>query len=336
LQTDALADHLARYVPHLGPLQRVERFGTGQSNPTWLLTGENALAVLRAKPEGALLPSAHAVDREFRVLRALAQTAVPVPQVYHMCEADSPLGRAFYVMEYLEGRIFWQAPLDDLSLAERARIYDAMNESLADLHALDPGKIGLGDFGKQGDYFARQTNRWWRQYQASVAAPSKAMAMLYPWLTTALPPSTETRLVHGDFRLDNMIFAPDAPRILGIIDWELSTLGHPYADLAYQVMQWRLPQDSAMPGLAGVDRHAEGLPSDADYLQRYCDRRGVPVPDAWPAYIVFSFFRLIAILQGVAARAGQGTGANPESGRRLARAIPMLEDLAMEALTDAA
>ena len=337
MQIDVMAGYLATHLPELGALQHMQRFSDGQSNPTWRLDCAAGSVVLRAQPPGDLLPSAHAVDREFRVLQALAESAVPVPKVLHLCtDRQRPLERMFYIMEHLEGRIFWDPALPDLASETRAAIYDAMNAGLAALHDLDPAEVGLGDYGKPGDYFARQTGRWWRQYCASVEAPSAAMGALHPWLEAHLPASEELRLVHGDFRLDNIIFAPDRPQILGILDWELSTLGHPLAHLAYQVMQWRLPNASDMPGLGGVDRVGLGIPSDQDYVRLYCKRRNISVPEAWPVYIVFSFFRLIAILQGVVARSQQGSGSNPESGQRLARAIPMLETLAMEAMADGA
>lgn len=333
MDQEALAALFAETLPALGAVQGVARFGTGQSNPTWRVDCANGPVVLRAKPPGPILKSAHAVDREFRVMQALTSTEVPVPRVLHLHEGEGgPLGRDFYVMEHLEGRIFWDPGLPGETPKARAAIYAEMNRVLAALHSVDPAAVGLGDYGRAGNYFRRQHGRWWQQYQLSIHAPSGAMQDMAAWLDRHLPDSDESRLVHGDFRLDNMIFAPDAPRVIGLLDWELSTLGHPLADLAYQCMQWRLPNASDMPGLGGLDRAALGLPSEAEYVAAYCARRAIPVPKDWEVFVVFSIFRLVAILQGVVHRAGTGAGANPESGRKLAGAIPMLEALAQDGM----
>lgn len=329
---EALARWLTENVNGFEGLRQVEKFGQGQSNPTYRLEAESGTYVLRAKPPGRLLASAHQVDREFRVMQALAETKVPVPRMYALAsDAESPFGRAFFVMEYLEGRLFWAPDLPELQAGERAGIYDAMNRVLADLHGLDPDALGLGNFGKPGDYFARQTSRWARQYRASAGRPSPDVARLIAWLEAEMPEDDGTKaLVHGDFRLDNMIFAPDKPEVIGLIDWELATLGHPMADLAYQCMQWRLPHDGGMRGLGGLDRAALGLPDEDAYLAAYCARRGIDPPQNWDFYLAFSYFRLIAILTGVVARAQGGNASNPETARTYARAIPVLVAQALE------
>ena len=331
-----LDGYLSAAVPGIASVQEVAKFGTGQSNPTYLITAQSGRYVLRSKPPGDLLPSAHAVDREFRVMQALAKTAVPVPRMLHLADAaTSPSGRAFFVMEHLDGRIFWDPALPALPQAGRAAIYDAMNAELAALHDVDTAAVGLSDFGKPGTYFARQLDRWSRQYLASVAEPTPAMAQIMAWLAQQMPPDDgQVALVHGDWRLDNMIFAPDAPDILGVLDWELSTLGHPLADLAYQCMQWRLPHDGRMRGLGGIDRTAHGLPTEAEYVAAYVARRGLPAIDNWAFYLVFAFFRLAAILAGVGARAQSGNASNPDQARAYGQAVPVLAALALQVTRD--
>jgi len=322
--------YLCDAISEFDGLIETTQFGTGQSNPTFRLNAASGTYVLRSKPPGRLLPSAHAVEREFRVMQALAETALPVPEVLHMAEADaSPSGRAFFIMRYLPGRIFWDPALPECNRAERAAIYDAMNAALATLHEVDVESLGLGDYGKPGNYFARQLERWSKQYLASVEYPSDAMSKLMAWLETHMPGDDgQVALVHGDWRLDNMIFAADAPQIAGVLDWELSTLGHPMADLAYQCMQWRLPNQGDMRGLAGVNRAAKGLPSEAQYVADYAARRGLGPIEDWPFYLIFAFFRLAAILAGVAARAAAGNASNPEMARRYGAAVPALAAMA--------
>lgn len=325
----ALAAYLAAHVRQAGALRAVAKFGKGQSNPTYRITTTEGDFVLRSQPAGELLPSAHAVDREFRVMAALAETGVPVPEVCELCpRAASPSGRAFFIMRFVPGRIFWDPALPEVT--DRAAIYDAMNATLAALHDVDLAAAGLADFGKPGSYFARQLDRWSRQYRACVAEPLPDMTRLMDWLERSLPADDgQVALVHGDWRLDNMIFAAQAPEVAAILDWELATLGHPLADLAYQCMQWRLPHESKMPGLGGLDRAAIGLPSEAEYVAAYARRRGITVTD-WPFYLAFAFFRLAAILAGVAARAEGGNASNPALAREYGKAVPLLAAMALD------
>lgn len=331
LDQDALKRYLAEHLDGFAGDFTASKFAGGQSNPTFLLQSGGRRYVLRRQPPGKLLKSAHAVDREFRVMRALSQTEVPVPKVLHLCEDPAVIGSLFYVMEHVEGRVFWRPVLEEVSREERGRIYEQMNWALAALHDLDPGAVGLGDFGRPGSYFARQLSRWTQQYRASETEPRPDMDRLIAWLEAKLPEDDgKVAIVHGDYRLDNMIWAPDQPRILAIIDWELSTLGHPYADLAYQCMQWRLPDAGVFRGLGDIDRRAHGIPSEADYVEAYCRRRGLAGIDNWPFYLAFSFFRMAAILQGVLKRALDGNASNPERGLKMGEAIPLLAAMAVE------
>ena len=317
-------------IPEFRSLRSARKFGTGQSNPTYHLKAGSGEYVLRAKPPGALLKSAHQVDREYRVMAALKDSDVPVPEMVFLSDEDTPLGRMFFVMRFLEGRIFWDPTLPDLHAEERRQVYDAMNRTLAALHEVDVNGVGLGDFGKPGNYFARQTDRWIRQYRASVVAPNRDMDRLIDWLLAEMPDDETATLVHGDYRLDNMIFAPDDLDVIAVLDWELSTLGHPLADLAYQCMQWRLPYGSGMRGLGGVDRVELGIPMEEEYIASYCKRRNIPNIRNWNFYLAFSFFRLAAILQGVVRRAMDGNASNPARAREMAKAIPVLASMANE------
>ncbi|WP_102108463.1 phosphotransferase [Oceaniglobus roseus] len=329
---EALGAWLEAEVPEVGRVLRIVKFDGGQSNPTYRVEGTGRTLVLRTKPPGRLLKSAHMVEREFRVMAALEGSAVAVPRVLKLVEdGQPPLGRAFFVMEHLDGRIFWDPALPDVEPHRRWEIYDAMNSTLAALHRVDPQAAGLGDFGRPGDYFARQTARWTSQYHASCESPSDDMLALIGWLEDNQPGDDgQVALVHGDYRLDNLVFDPVGPEVIGVLDWELSTLGHPLADLAYQCMQWRLPHAGGMRGLGGIDRAAQGLPDEAEYVAAYCRRRGLPGIEGWTFFLAFSFFRLAAILEGVVARARSGNASNPEKARAYAASIPVLAAMAVD------
>jgi aminoglycoside phosphotransferase (APT) family kinase protein len=322
--TARLADYIRQNVEDFaGPID-VQQFRGGQSNPTYRVRAGGRQYVLRRKPPGKLLPSAHAVDREFRAISALAQTEVPVAKAYALCNDDSVIGTAFYLMDYVEGRILWDPALPGAAPAERAAVFDEMNRVIAALHCVDYQAIGLGDYGKPGSYFARQIDRWTRQYRASETETIEAAENLIAWLPQHIPADDETRIVHGDFRIDNMIFHPTQTRVVAVLDWELSTLGHPMSDFAYHCMMWRMPPGQ-FRGLAAADLQALGIPAEADYVQAYCRRVGrAPVPESeWAYYMTFNMFRLAAIVQGVLARALQGNASNQnalETGRQ-ARAL---------------
>lgn len=304
-----------------GPLT-VEQFGGGQSNPTYRLTTPSGRYVLRRKPPGKLLASAHAVDREYRVVTALGTTGFPVPRTFGLCEDEGVIGTAFYVMDCVEGRVLWNQQLPELARGERAAIFDAMNGVIARLHQVDYTAIGLETYGRPGNYLARQIDRWSKQYRLSETEPVEAMDNLIEWLPKNIPDEAATTIVHGDYRMDNMIFHPTAPRILAVIDWELSTLGNPLADFAYHVMYWRL-DPAVFRGLAGIDFAASGIPSEAEYVAAYCRRSGRESIPHWDTYIAYNMFRLAAILQGIMKRFLDGTAASrkaEESGRR-ARAV---------------
>ncbi|MER8442197.1 phosphotransferase family protein [Mesorhizobium sp. M1066] len=330
LDQAALAPYLEANIPGFSGLAAVEKFKSGQSNPTYLLTAASGRYVLRAKPPGQLLKSAHQVDREFRVMSALAGTAVPVPAMLHLSAEDSPIGRMFYVMDFLDGRIFWDPALPEARDNEdRAAIYNAMNDTLAALHEVDVETVGLGDFGRPGNYFERQLARWTSQYRASETGTVTDMDQLIAWLETHMPADDgRISLVHGDYRLDNLIFAPNRPTVLAVLDWELSTSGHPFADIAYQCMQWRLPHASGFRGLGGIDRATLGLPSETDYVASYCRRRGLSGIGNWTFFLAFSFFRLAAICQGVFKRALDGNASNPEKAKTYGEAVKLLSHLA--------
>jgi len=315
----------ATVAPLAGPLE-VAQFKGGQSNPTYLLTAGSQRYVLRRKPPGKLLQSAHAVDREYRVIKALAATDVPVARTHALCEDDAVIGTAFYVMEYVTGRVFWDPALPGLEAAERSRIHGELNRVIAALHSVDPVAVGLGDFGKTDGYIARQVARWSKQYQASETEKIEAMDNLIAWLPTNIPAGDETRIVHGDYRIDNVIFDADEPRIRAVIDWELSTLGHPLADFAYHCMVWRIPP-GMFRGLAGLDFAALGIPAERDYVAAYCRRtghEGIPGRD-WEYYMAYNMFRIAAIAQGVMARALQGNASSAEALQTGRAARPLAE-----------
>ena len=330
LDQAALAPYLEANIPGFSGLAAIEKFKSGQSNPTYLMTAASGRYVLRAKPPGQLLKSAHQVDREFTVMSALAGTAVPVPRMLHLSAEDSPIGRMFYVMDFLDGRIFWDPALPEArDNDERAAIYDAMNVTLAAMHDVDVEAVGLGDFGRPGNYFERQLARWTSQYRASETGTVADMDRLISWLEKHMPADDgRVSLVHGDYRLDNLIFAPDRPQVVAVLDWELSTLGHPFADIAYQCMQWRLPHASGFRGLGGVERSALGLPSEEAYVAAYCRRRGLEGIGNWTFFLAFSFFRLAAICQGVYKRALDGNASNPEKAKTYGEAVKLLSHLA--------
>jgi aminoglycoside phosphotransferase (APT) family kinase protein len=331
LDVDALARWMETHAPGFrGPLT-AEKFPGGQSNPTFRIASPSGDYVLRRKPPGQLLKSAHAVDREFRVISALSTTDVPVPKALALCVDESVIGTMFYVMEHVQGRVFWDPAMPDSSPAERKAVYDAMNAALAALHRVDVAAVGLADFGRPGDYFARQVSRWSDQYRASETQPIPAVDRLIAWLDANRPPDDgRVSLVHGDYRIDNMIFAPDSARLLAIIDWELSTLGHPFSDLAYQCMQWRLPHEGDFRGLAGVERASSGIPTEEAYVEAYCRRMGLTGIPGWTFCLAFSFFRLAAILQGVLKRALDGNASNPERGLKMGKAVPLLARMACD------
>ena len=282
----ALARYLAdRIEGFSGPL-RVEQFKGGQSNPTYRLSTPDRAYVLRRKPPGKLLPSAHAVDREYRVLSALAGTEVPVARTHLLCEDESVIGTAFYVMDCVDGRVLWDPSLPGLSPTERGAIFEQMNRVIAALHSVDPTAVGLADYGRPGNYFERQIGRWSKQYRASETETIEAMDRLIDWLPANIPPGEETAIVHGDYRLDNLIFAADRPELLAVLDWELSTLGHPLADFAYHCMSWHVPS-GVFRGLGGADLAALGIPSEAEYVASYCRRTGRDGidPDHWDFYL---------------------------------------------------
>ena len=322
----------AHIVDIVGPIA-ARKFDTGQSNPTYLIDTPARRYVLRRKPPGKLLKSAHMVEREFRALRALGISGYPAPLALALCEDESVIGSVFYLMSHVEGRIFWDPGMEGSSREERAGVYDAMNDALARLHAIDVEAVGLADFGKPGMYFARQWRRWSEQYRASQTDAIPAMDQLIEWLRAHTPDDDgRVALVHGDWRIDNMIFDATTPRLLAVLDWELSTLGHPFADLAYQCMQWRLPNAGDFRGLAGLDRAALGIPTEADYVAAYCRRAGLAEIPNWTFLIAFSFFRIAAIAQGVYKRTLDGNASNPERGRKMGAAVPIMASLAMETI----
>ncbi len=326
LDTSRLDDWIRDHVPAFDGALQAEKFAGGQSNPTFKLTAGAHQYVLRRKPPGELLASAHAVDREFKVISALADTDVPVPGAVALCEDDSVIGSMFYIMEYLDGRVFWDPALPELDNAGRGAVFDEMNRVLAAMHSVDVQAVGLGDYGKPGNYFARQVGRWTKQYRASETERVESMEALIEWLPANMPEDDGVvSLVHGDYRLDNVMFHPTEPRIVAVLDWELSTLGHPMADLAYQIMAWQFPREGGVLGLMGVDRQSLGIPSDQQFIDQYCQRTGrTGIPD-WNFYMAFCFFRIAAILQGVKKRALQGNASSAEAGTRGDQVAPLAE-----------
>jgi len=316
-----------------GPLT-IEQFKGGQSNPTYKLITPTRSYVMRSKPGPAakLLASAHAVDREFTVMRALHGSEVPVPLMHLLCEDESVIGRAFYVMEFMAGRVMWDQSIPDTDNASRAAIYDEMNRVIAALHSVDVDKVGLTGYGKPGNYFERQIGRWTKQYLASITQPIDAMDRLIEWLPAHIPASardeSQVSIVHGDYRLDNLMFHPTEPRAIAVLDWELSTIGHPLADFSYHCMSWHI-QPGQFRGIGGLDLAALGIPDEKSYVRRYCERTGRADPDAvmadWNFYLAYNMFRLAGILQGIAKRVEMGTASSAQARQAGAGARPLAE-----------
>lgn len=322
----ALRRYLQDHIEGLAPQMSASPFSGGQSNPTYLLSDGSRRFVLRKKPNGQLLPSAHAVDREYRVIRALHGSAVPVARPICLCEEPAIIGTAFYVMDFVEGRIFWDPALPELSGTERKELYDDVNRMVAALHSLRPEDVGLADYGREGQFLQRQVARWTKQYEASETTPIDAMHRLGAWMPSQIPEKQGHGIVHGDLRLDNMIFHPEQARVIALIDWELSTLGDPLADLAYHMLPWRLTAEE-FRGMAGRDLRQLEIPGEREYLEQWCRRtKREPVPDdVWNFYLVYNLFRLAAILQGIAKRADDGTAASTTARETGAKARPIAE-----------
>ena len=332
--TAALQAYLERHLEGFeGPLT-VEQFKGGQSNPTYKLITPQRSYVMRSKPGPAakLLASAHAVDREFTVMRALHGTEVPVPVMHLLCEDEAVIGRAFYVMEYMAGRVMWDQSIPEADTATRGAIYDEMNRVIAALHNVDVNKAGLAGYGKPGNYFERQIGRWTKQYLASITQPIDAMDKLIAWLPAHIPASardeSQVSVVHGDYRLDNLMFHPTEPHAIAVLDWELSTIGHPLADFSYHCMSWHI-QPGQFRGIGGLDLAALGIPDEKSYVQRYCERTGRADPDAvmadWNFYLAYNMFRLAGILQGIAKRVEMGTASSAQARQAGAGARPLAE-----------
>ena len=334
IDTAVLAAWLEHNLPGFnGPLT-LEMFNGGQSNPTYKLITPGACYVMRSKPGpvAKLLRSAHAVEREYTVMDGLANSDVPVPQMHCLCEDESVIGRAFYVMEFMEGRVLWDQALPDMTPVQRGEIYDEMNRVIAALHSVRFAERGLAGYGKPGNYFDRQIGRWSKQYVASITQPIPEMDRLIDWLPIHIPPGardeSQVSIVHGDFRLDNLMFHPDEPRVIAVLDWELSTLGHPLADFSYHCMAWNIPHGS-FRSIGGLDHAALGIPSEADYIRRYCERTGLATPEAlkadWNFYMAYNLFRIAAILQGIAKRVEAGTASSAQAASSGASARPLAE-----------
>jgi aminoglycoside phosphotransferase (APT) family kinase protein len=326
IEPESLEAALAERIENVALPLDVAQFRGGQSNPTYLITdADRKRFVLRRKPPGKLLKSAHSVDREFKVLKALAPTEVPVPRVYFLCEDPELIGSSFFVMEYVEGRIFWDAAMPGASRKDRGAVFDQMNKTLAALHLVDYEAVGLANYGKAGNYFARQISRWSRQYENDEAAGRiEAMDRLVEWLPENIPDDQATSIVHGDFRLDNVIFSADRPQLLAVLDWELSTLGHPLADFAYSCLPFRFPPQS-FSGLLGLDLQDLGIPDEADFVNRYCERTGRSGLPNMDFYMAFNMFRLAAILHGILGRVKRGTASSDHAANQGAFAETLAE-----------
>ena len=330
----ALERWLQQHVPDFHGQLTVAMFKGGQSNPTYKLSTPGKAYVMRCKPGpvAKLLPSAHAVEREFRVMQALATTDVPVARMHALCEDESVIGRAFYIMDCVDGRVMWDQSLPNMTPAERGAIYNEMNRVLAALHRVRPEQVGLADYGKPGNYFERQIGRWSKQYQASITQAIPEMDYLMAWLPLNMPTMAQdpalVSVVHGDYRLDNLMFHPTEPRVLAVLDWELSTLGHPLADFSYHCMSWHI-EPGQFRGIGGLDIEALGIPAEEPYIAAYCERTGFATPEQllrdWNYYLAYNLFRLAAILQGIAKRVEAGTASSAQAQQSAAGARPMAE-----------
>ena len=327
----ALADYMRQHVEGFDAKNAdaliVEQFKGGQSNPTFKLSAGNQRYVMRAKPGPAakLLPSAHAIEREFKVMNALNKAGFPAARQYALCTDEDVIGRAFFIMEFVDGRVLWDQSLPGMTPTQRAEIYDEMNRVIAQLHTIDYAAIGLADYGKPGNYFARQIDRWTKQYRASETEKIDAMDQLIAWLPAHIPAGEDTSIVHGDYRLDNMMFHPTEPRILALLDWELSTLGHPLADFSYHCMTWHVTPGQ-FRGIAGLDHKALGIPSEKDYIAKYCERTGKTIREEdFNFYLAYNLFRMAGILQGIMKRYVDGTASSAQAKKSGEAARPMAE-----------
>jgi aminoglycoside phosphotransferase (APT) family kinase protein len=323
----ALSDYMHTHVDGFTGDLQIEQFKGGQSNPTFMLTAGSQRYVLRTKPAPAakLLPSAHAIEREFRVMDALSKAGFPAARQYALCEDEDVIGRAFYIMEFMDGRVLWDQSMPNMSNTERAAHYDEMNRVIAQLHSIDYKAIGLETFGKPGNYFGRQIDRWTRQYKASETEHIPAMEHLIEWLPQHIPAGEQTTIVHGDYRLDNMIFHPTEPRILAVLDWELSTLGHPLADFSYHCMSWHIVP-GLFRGIAGLDLKSLGIPTEEDYLAKYSEHTGIAIhKEDFRFYLAYNMFRMAGILQGIMKRYQDGTAASEQALKNGQAARPMAE-----------
>jgi aminoglycoside phosphotransferase (APT) family kinase protein len=324
---EALREYMQQHIEGFSGNLSIEQFKGGQSNPTFKLTTGSHQYVLRTKPALAkdLLPSAHAIDREFRVMNALNKAGFPTAKQFALCMDESVIGRAFYIMDFVEGRVLWDQSLPGMTPAQRAEIYDEMNRVIAQLHMIDYQAIGLGDYGKPGNYFQRQIDRWTKQYKNSETEKIEAMDQLIEWLPKHIPPGEDSSIVHGDFRLDNMIFHPTEPRVLAVLDWELSTIGHPLADFAYHCMSWHIPPGD-FRGIGGLDLVALGIPGEEVYIAKYCERTGKTIRhEDFNFYLAYNMFRMAGILQGIMKRYVDGTAASEQALKNGKAARPMAE-----------
>ena len=329
LDIEKLSDYLTQQLDEFTWIRKSKKFNTGQSNPTYLLETAEKKYVLRKKPPGELLPSAHAVDREYRIIKALEETKVPVPRTVFLCNDESIIGTIFYIMEFIDGRIFWDPTLPEIDENKRMKVYEETVHIMAELHKIDVEKSGLLDFGKPGNYFERQVGRWIKQYRAAETESYPEVEKLIAWLEKTMPDDDGLiSIVHGDYMLYNMIFDHEEESMLALLDWELSTIGHPYADLAYQCMNWYIPQIGITPGLAGINLQKLGIPSEDDYVSNYCSKMGINSIPNWSFYLAFGFFRLAGIAQGVYKRSIQGN-ASADNAKELGAAVPILGKIAL-------